>query len=153
MLDHIGLTVSDYAASKRFYAQALAPLGLGLVMEIGPELTGDGTSAAGFGRADDRTGQQRDPRDMQSGEGRAFFWIGDAAYGDKTHIGHVHVAFVVEDRAAVDRFHDAALAAGGSDNGTPGLRPHYHPDYYAAFALDPDGHNVEAVCHSPETEA
>ena len=131
MLDHVGIPVSDYARSLAFYAQALAPLGIGLVMEVAPELTGNG-SAAGFGH-----------------EGKPYFWFGDdGAPGQRTH-----VAFATDSRAKVDAFHAAALAAGGRDNGAPGLRPHYHPDYYGAFVLDPDGHNIEAVCHLPETRA
>jgi len=128
MLDHIGFPVSDYARSKAFYAKALAPLGYALVMEIGAEDTESKFPAAGFGAA-----------------GKPDFWIG----GEGGLRGILHVAIVAKDRAAVDGFHRAALAAGARDNGPPGLRPHYHADYYAAFVLDPDGHNVEAVCHAP----
>jgi catechol 2,3-dioxygenase-like lactoylglutathione lyase family enzyme len=120
-LDHVGVDVSDYAASKTFYAQALAPLGMKVVMEPGP-------GAAGFG-AD-----------------FPFFWI--FARGRETVTG-AHVAFAAADRAMVDAFHHAALAAGGTDNGAPGVREIYHPHYYGAFVLDPDGNNVEAVCHKP----
>ncbi|HUD41785.1 MAG TPA: VOC family protein [Dokdonella sp.] len=127
MLDHVGCSVSDFARSLAFYQRALAPLGIGLVMQVGAAETGAGNHA-GFGHA-----------------GKPTFWIGD---GD-ARIGHVHVAFASSDRAGVDAFHRAALAAGGTDNGAPGLRPHYHPDYYGAFVLDPDGHNVEVVCHAP----
>ncbi|WP_372013955.1 VOC family protein [Pseudoxanthomonas sp. 10H] len=125
MLDHVGLAVSDFARSRAFYTQALAPLGIAVVMEVGPESTG-GTAHAGFGRA-----------------GKPFFWIGD---GGPAH-GGTHVAIVADSRAQVDAFHHAALQAGGRDNGAPGLRPHYHENYYGAFVLDPDGHNIEAVCH------
>jgi catechol 2,3-dioxygenase-like lactoylglutathione lyase family enzyme len=128
MLDHIGIAVSDYAASKVFHERALAPLGIGFIMEVTPEMTGNGSTSGGFGA-----------------RGKPFFWISDG-----TGAGHAHVAFVAPSRAVVDAFHEAALAAGGRDNGTPGLRSHYHPDYYGAFVLDPDGHNIEAVCHSPE---
>jgi catechol 2,3-dioxygenase-like lactoylglutathione lyase family enzyme len=128
MLDHIGLPVSDYARSKAFYTAAFAPLGYGLVMEVTPEMTGDGSSAAGFGS-----------------EGKPDFWIGT---GDRQ--ARVHVAVAAADRAAVRAFHEAALAAGARDNGAPGLRPQYHEHYYGAFVLDPDGHNIEAVCHAPE---
>ncbi|HVI59823.1 MAG TPA: VOC family protein [Luteimonas sp.] len=128
MLDHIGLPVSDYARSKAFYTAAFAPLGYGLVMEVTPEMTGDGSSAAGFGR-----------------DGKPDFWIGTS---DRQ--ARVHVAVSAADRAAVRAFHEAALAAGARDNGAPGLRPHYHEHYYGAFVLDPDGHNIEAVCHAPE---
>jgi catechol 2,3-dioxygenase-like lactoylglutathione lyase family enzyme len=128
MLDHVGIPVADYARSKAFYAKALAPLGDGLVMEVSPENTG-GTVQAGFGPP-----------------GRPQFWIG----GGKPIQGQVHFAFVAKDRAAVRAFYEAALAAGARDNGPPGLRPQYHPNYYGAFVLDPDGHNIEAVCHLPE---
>jgi catechol 2,3-dioxygenase-like lactoylglutathione lyase family enzyme len=124
MLDHMGFGVSDYARSRKFYELALAPLGIAVVMEVTPEQTG-GHAAAGFGK--DR---------------KPFFWIGQ---GDVS--GNVHVAFAAESRADVDAFYRAAIAAGARDNGAPGLRPHYHPNYYGAFVLDPDGHNIEAVCH------
>lgn len=127
MLDHIGIPVSDYATAKAFYERALAPLGIGLVMEVGPEQTGSDWSG-GFGS-----------------QGKPYFWIGSDG-----KVGRTHVAFVAGNRAAVDAFHAAALAAGASDNGAPGLRPHYHAHYYAAFVLDADGHNIEAVCHAPE---
>jgi len=128
MLDHLGATVSDIGRSRRFYDAALAPLGIAVIMEVTPEQTG-GTTHLGYGDA-----------------GKPYFWIGDG--GDQT--GRMHVAFAVPTRAAVDAFHAAALAAGGQDNGAPGVRPHYHPNYYGAFVLDPDGLNVEAVCHAPE---
>ena len=128
MIDHVGFPVSDYARSKAFYTSALAPLGYALIMEVGAHQTESGSPAAGFGRA-----------------GKPDFWIG----GEGGLNGILHVAIAVKERAAVDAFHRAALAAGGKDNGAPGLRPHYHPDYYAAFVLDPDGHNIEAVCHAP----
>jgi catechol 2,3-dioxygenase-like lactoylglutathione lyase family enzyme len=122
MIDHVILNVRDYAASKRFYEEALAPLGYEVVLEFG----GFG---CGFGR-----------------DGKPGFWI---ATRPEAH-SDVHVAFVSPDRATVDRFHERALAAGGADNGPPGLRPHYHESYYAAFVRDPDGNNVEAVCHTPQ---
>jgi catechol 2,3-dioxygenase-like lactoylglutathione lyase family enzyme len=128
MLDHIGIAVSDYAKAKSFYERALAPLGIGLIMEVTPEQTGDGSSGAGFGS-----------------QGKPYFWIGSAEQQ-----GRAHVAFVAPSRAVVDAYYKTALAAGGRDNGAPGLRPHYHQDYYGAFVLDPDGHNIEAVCHVPE---
>ena len=124
MLDHMGFGVSDYVRSKAFFERALAPLGIGVVMEVTPEQTG-GHSAVGFGI--DR---------------KPFFWIAPGKVS-----GNVHVAFAANSRADVDAFHGAALAAGGRDNGAPGLRPHYHANYYGAFVLDPDGHNIEAVCH------
>ena len=131
MLDHVGIPVSDYTRSLAFYTAALAPLGIGLVMDVTPEMTGAG-SAAGFGS-----------------NGKPYFWFGDDGKAGQ----HTHVAFVADSRARVDAFHAAALAAGGRDNGAPGLRPHYHSDYYGAFVLDPDGHNIEAVCHLPDTDA
>jgi catechol 2,3-dioxygenase-like lactoylglutathione lyase family enzyme len=120
MIDHVLFTVSDYEGSKRFYEQALEPLGYSLAFEM-PE-----QRFAGF-----------------SGEGKPTFAIrqGEAA-------GPSHVAFRAQDRPTVDAFHAAATAAGGRDNGPPGLREHYHPTYYAAFVHDPDGHNLEAVCHT-----
>jgi catechol 2,3-dioxygenase-like lactoylglutathione lyase family enzyme len=120
MLDHIGFPVSDFARSKAFYIAALAPLKLVCVTL--------GDDDAGFGYP-----------------GRPQFWIG----AGKPFTGRLHVAFLADDRAAVQAFYDAALKAGGTDNGAPGLRPEYHASYYAAFVLDPDGHNVEAVCHFP----
>jgi len=120
MLDHIGVAVANYEQSKRFYQAALAPLGYALVMEFG----GD---AAGLGVG-----------------GRPDFWISQGASGAPAHI-----AFTARDRATVDAFHKAALAAGGRDNGGPGVRAQYHPTYYGAFVLDLDGNNIEAVCHAP----
>jgi catechol 2,3-dioxygenase-like lactoylglutathione lyase family enzyme len=122
MIDHVTANVSDLEQAKRFYRQALEPLGYSLAIEIGG-------MAAGFG----------------TGEGMADFWI-----GTREERGATHVAFSASNRATVDAFHEAALAAGGTDNGAPGVRPHYHETYYAAFVHDPDGNNVEAVCHSPE---
>jgi catechol 2,3-dioxygenase-like lactoylglutathione lyase family enzyme len=126
MIDHIGFSVSDYARAKAFYEKALAPLGYVLVMEVTAQETG--APVAGFGRG-----------------GKPDFWIGDEGRLELP----VHVAFLADDRPAVDAFYRAAIAAGGKDNGAPGLRPHYHPNYYGAFVLDPDGHNIEAVCHAP----
>jgi len=128
MLDHIGFAVSDYDRSLAFYSQALAPLGFGLIVELPREVTG-GEVHAGFGR-----------------DGRPQFWIGT---GTKL-TGRLHVAFAASSRQAVDAFYAAALKAGATDNGGPGLRPHYHRNYYGAFVLDPDGHNVEAVCRAVE---
>jgi catechol 2,3-dioxygenase-like lactoylglutathione lyase family enzyme len=122
MLDHLGLDVTDYERSKAFYARALAPLGMELIMEPVP-------GVGGFGDG-----------------GKPYFWVGrrgrDAQKG-------VHVAFAAASREQVDAFHSAALEAGATDNGGPGVREIYHPDYYGAFVLDPDGNNVEAVCHTP----
>jgi catechol 2,3-dioxygenase-like lactoylglutathione lyase family enzyme len=127
MLDHIGFPVSDFARSKAFYASALAPLGYRVVKEV--SLSDDDSDGyAGFGAE------------------RPQFWIGTG----KPLQGRLHVAFAAKTREEVRAFYEAALAAGGIDNGAPGLRPHYHENYYGAFVLDPDGHNVEAVAHLPE---
>lgn len=125
MIDHIGLAVSNFDVSKAFYTKAFAPLGYQLIMEVTAEMTGK-NPAAGFG--------------MPS---KPDFWIG----GGGSNIQPAHVAFRADSRAGVDAFYKAAIAAGGRDNGAPGIRAKYHPDYYGAFVLDPDGHNIEAVCH------
>lgn len=127
MLDHIGFPVTDAAMSRAFYVAALAPLGFSVQKEFGTGAPG-GEAHIGFGSP-----------------GRPQFWIGS---GGSTG-SRLHVAFVADSRERVDAFYQAALAAGGRDNGAPGIRAHYHPDYYGAFVLDPDGHNVEAVCHLP----
>lgn len=127
MIDHLGFAVADLSRAKAFYLSALKPLGVGLIMEVSAEQTGAGAHA-GFGAGK-----------------KAFFWIGDGAKPK----GGVHVAFTAQTRAEVDAFHRAAIAAGGKDNGAPGPRPHYHEHYYGAFVLDPDGNNIEAVCHKP----
>jgi catechol 2,3-dioxygenase-like lactoylglutathione lyase family enzyme len=127
MIDHTGLQVSDYARAKRFYLAALEPLGYGLLMEIPPEHTG-GIEVGGFGEAATH---------------KPDFWLSRG----EPHKPAIHIAFRAASRAAVDAFYRAAIAAGGTDNGAPGLRPHYHPNYYGAFVRDPDGHNIEAVCH------
>ena len=128
MIDHLGFGVGDYARAKAFYAAALAPLDYVLVMEVTPEQGESGKAAAGFGAG-----------------GKPDFWIGD----DGATTPPAHIAVTAPTRGAVDAFYAAALAAGGTDNGAPGLRPQYHTDYYAAFVRDADGHNIEAVCHSP----
>jgi catechol 2,3-dioxygenase-like lactoylglutathione lyase family enzyme len=128
VIDHVGFAVSDLARSSAFYAAALAPLGVAELMRVTPEQTGAGT-AIGYGK-----------------HGKPFFWI-----GDNERVGQgTHIAFAVDSRAEVDAFYAAAIAAGGVDHGAPGIRAHYHPDYYGAFVLDPDGQNIEAVCHRPE---
>jgi catechol 2,3-dioxygenase-like lactoylglutathione lyase family enzyme len=124
MLDHVGLAVTDFERSKSFFIEALAPLEMALLMEVTADQTG-GDAHAGFGV-----------------DGRPFFWIGNG----KRPVGALHVAFTAASRSQVDAFYQAALRAGGRDNGGPGLRPHYHPNHYAAFILDPDGNNIEAVC-------
>ena len=121
MFDHVVFGVSDYAASKAFYLQALAPLGAAVVLEgpLGLEISADGKTSLCIGPSDERP-------------------------------AHLHLAFRAENRQQVEAFYRAALAAGGKDNGAPGLRPKYHANYYAAFVIGPDGHNIEAVCHEPE---
>jgi len=129
MIDHVGFAVADAQRSRLFYEATLAPLGITLLRTATPEQTEAGGTAHGFGR-----------------DGKSFFWV-----GDKERVGEgTHVAFAVDTRAEVDAFHVAALAAGGHDNGAPGVRMQYSPTYYAAFVLDPDGHNIEAVCRAPE---
>jgi predicted lactoylglutathione lyase len=131
MIDHIGLHVRDVTRATEFYLEALAPLGIAIVMEVSAEETGHG-AAVGFGAG-----------------GKPFFWIG----AGEGRSGPLHVALTAKSRIAVDAFYQAALKAGGKDNGPPGLRPHYHADYYGAFVLDLDGNNIEAVCHVPVTSA
>jgi catechol 2,3-dioxygenase-like lactoylglutathione lyase family enzyme len=120
MIDHTGVTVSDVAKSKAFYSAALGPLGYGIIMEF--------EGAVGFGVPP-----------------KPDFWIGEG----KPNVPPIHVAFRADSRTQVDAFYKTAMAAGGRDNGAPGPRPHYHANYYGAFVLDPDGHNIEAVCHDP----
>lgn len=126
MIDHLGFPVSDYQRSKAFYEKALAPLGYVLVMEVQQDERD--SPAAGFGI-----------------DGKPAFWIGGEGGLNRA----MHVAIAAKSRSAVDAFYRAAIAAGARDNGAPGLRPQYHPNYYGAFVLDPDGHNIEAVCHAP----
>ena len=121
IIDHIGLAVGDYPQSKAFFTQALAPLGIALVVEV--------EGWAGFGRG-----------------GKPEFWFGTHAQAQNP----MHVAFAAESRAQVNAFYEAALEAGAKDNGPPGIREIYHPNYYGAFVIGPDGHNIEAVCHRPE---
>jgi catechol 2,3-dioxygenase-like lactoylglutathione lyase family enzyme len=121
MIDHVTANVTDFAQAKGFYEQTLAPLGYSVQMEF--------EGAAGFG----------------TGEGIPDFWISSSP-----ERGATHVAISAKDRAAVDAFYEASTAAGGKDNGAPGLRPQYHENYYAAYVHDPDGNNLEAVCHRPE---
>jgi len=130
MIDHTGFTVSDYERSKAWYAKALAPIGYALKVEFPKEVT-KSVAVAGFG------------------EQKPDFWVNASGPGHDVHKPGIHVAFRVNSRPLVDAFYKAALAAGGTDNGPPGLRPHYHENYYAAFVRDPDGHNIEVVCHLP----
>jgi catechol 2,3-dioxygenase-like lactoylglutathione lyase family enzyme len=122
MFDHVGFPIADLKASRKFYAEALKPLGIRILRE------GEGWMIIG------------------KGEGQSYLWLG--TYGKPP--GPVHIAFAAENRAQVRAFYEAALRAGGKDNGPPGIRAHYHPDYYGAFVFDPDGNNIEAVCHKPE---
>jgi len=134
LIDHLGLDVTDFNRAKAFYDAALARLQIAVVMEVTAEQTG-GSPVIGYGKTPDS-------RHIQAG--KPSFWVGEGHAG-----GHTHIAFLAETRADVDAFYAAAIAAGGKDNGPPGIRPHYHPNYYGAFVLDPDGHNIEAVCHKP----
>lgn len=129
MIDHTGYNVSDPAKSRAFYTQALAPLGYEVLVEIPTEFT-NGAIVFGMGVPH-----------------KADFWVAEG----EPQTPRIHIAFRAENRAQVDAFYEAAIAAGGTDNGAPGPRPHYHENYYGAFVLDPDGYNVEAVCHSPES--
>ena len=126
MIDHLGITAADFAKSKTFYDATFAALGGSLVMTIPLEYTG-GKGVIGYGRE------------------RAQFWVSE---GGEAGPGR-HVAFTARSRAEVDAFYKAAMESGGTDNGGPGLRPHYHENYFGAFVFDPDGNNVEAVCHDP----
>ena len=128
MIDHLGISVTDVNRAKAFYLKALAPLGYTVIIEF------DGTQPGGFVGAGFGVAPKPD------------FWISQG----KPQVPPVHLAFRAATRAEVNAFHAAALAAGGKDNGGPGLRPHYHPDYYGAFVLDADGNNIEAVCHIRE---
>jgi catechol 2,3-dioxygenase-like lactoylglutathione lyase family enzyme len=121
MIDHTGVSVTDVAKSKAFFRAALEPLGYAVIMEW--------EQYAGFGVPP-----------------KPDFWIGQG----KPNVPPIHVAFRAANRKQVDAFYKAAMAAGGRENGPPGLRPHYHANYYGAFVLDPDGNNIEAVCHTPE---
>jgi catechol 2,3-dioxygenase-like lactoylglutathione lyase family enzyme len=121
VFDHIGFNVTDFPRSREFFVKALEPLGFGITMEK------EGWAMLG-----------------KKGEGQ--LWIG--SFGSSP--GPIHVAFAAKSREQVRRFYAAAISAGGKDNGPPGLREHYHPNYYGAFVIGPDGHNVEAVCHQPE---
>ncbi|QDZ27079.1 VOC family protein [Noviherbaspirillum sp. UKPF54] len=125
MIDHTGVVVSDFDRSKRFYSAALKPIGFDLLAEFPAAITGH-ADVAGFGEPP-----------------KPEFWISLGTPNKPA----VHIAFRVKSRGDVDAFYSAAIEAGGVDNGPPGIRAHYHPNYYGAFVLDPDGHNIEAVCH------
>lgn len=126
MLDHIGIKVADFERAKTFYDAALEPLGAKLLMVVPEEYT-NGAKVGGYGLD------------------RPVYWLHETGSSGEAK----HVAFTAQSREEVDAFYKAALAAGGRDNGAPGLRPEYHPDYYGAFVFDPDGNNIEAVCHKP----
>lgn len=127
MIDHSGIQVADIEAAQRFYAACFAALGGAQLMQVPVEYTG-GKVVVGYGRD------------------KPDFWLSEG----QAQKPPLHFAFAAHDRAMVDAFYEAAMAAGGRDNGAPGLRPEYHADYYGAFVLDPDGNNIEAVCHKPE---
>lgn len=138
MIDHMTFRVSDIQKTKAFYTGALAPLGYSLVFDK----NFDGVSIVGYGQAD--------PADGHGHTIDTWFVDGPSPYGGHATTTGCHLCWRAPDRAAVDAFYNAAVAAGGRDNGAPGLRPMYHPHYYGAFVIDPDGNNVEAVCHLPE---
>jgi len=121
IIDHIGIAISDYEKSKEFYSKVLLPLNIRLVAEV--------QGWAGFGK-----------------NGKPEFWFGTSDNAQRP----MHIAFLAENRAAVNQFYQAAISAGARDNGKPGIREIYHPNYYGAFIIDPDGHNIEAVCHEQE---
>lgn len=130
MIDHMTLLVKSYDKSRDFYLAALGPLGYAVVMEITRDMIPDlpFERAGGFGVG-----------------GKPDLWLRPSE-----QVAPTHIAFSASSRALVDEFYKAALSAGGKDNGAPGLRPQYHPNYYGAFVFDPDGYNVEVVCHAPE---
>jgi catechol 2,3-dioxygenase-like lactoylglutathione lyase family enzyme len=129
VIDHVVLDASNLPASRAFYEQSLAPLGIAVLA--------DHEGYLGFGEMQDR-GETLAPL--------VYFWLTARTPASS----NVHLAFTTDERSKVDEFHAAALAAGGTDNGAPGVREIYHPDYYGAFVLDPDGNNIEAVCHAKE---
>ena len=127
VIDHLGISVGNHAQSRAFYLAALSPLGIGIVMAVSKEESGAPSDFTGFGA-----------------DGKPFFWIGEGKLGSG-----MHLALVAKTRKQVDEFYQAAIAAGAKDNGPPGIRAHYHPNYYGAFVIDPNGVNLEAVCHAP----
>ena len=127
MIDHTGIHVTDYPKAKVFYDAIFAAMGGGLMVEVPEQYTG-GMKVVGYGRE------------------QPVFWLNEAKDAGPGR----HTAFAARNRAEVDAFYMAAMAAGGKDNGGPGIRADYHPNYYAAFVIDPDGNNIEAVCHAPE---
>ncbi len=133
MIDHVSIGVADLAKAKRFYDTVLGAIGYTCIFTV--DIPGQGIVAHGYGIDD-----------------KPSFWIGTAERIDAgaNRSGGAHVAFQAKTRKSIDDFHAAALKSGGADNGAPGLRPHYHPNYYGAFAFDPDGNKIEACCHHPE---
>jgi catechol 2,3-dioxygenase-like lactoylglutathione lyase family enzyme len=129
MIDHLGISVRDHAKSREFYLKALAPLNIGVVMEVSQAESGAASDYTGFGNND-----------------KPFFWIGEAEGAGGSGM---HLCFTADTRAQVDTFYNAAIKAGARDNGKPGIREHYHPNYYGAFVIDLNGVNLEAVCHKP----
>jgi catechol 2,3-dioxygenase-like lactoylglutathione lyase family enzyme len=127
-IDHIGIGVSDISQARAFYESLLGPLGITVLMEIASDSLGSKPRRVGFGS-----------------EGKPFLWLQDSP----TPSQGAHIALIAQSRAAVTAFHAVGLAAGGQDNGAPGVRPHYHANYYAAYVLGPDGVNLEAVCQVP----
>ena len=127
MIDHLGITVREHDASLAFYLRALAPLGIGVIMSVPKSVSGAPSDYTGFGA-----------------DGKSFFWIGEG-----TVASGMHVCFTARDRDSVNRFYKEAIAAGARDNGPPGIRAHYHPNYYGAFVIDLNGVNLEACCHAP----
>jgi len=127
MIDHMGIAVRNHAQSKAFYLAALAPLGIGVVMAVSKEESGAPSDYSGFGS-----------------NGKPYFWIGEGGAVAPC----MHLAFVAQTRQQVDEFYRAAIAGGAKDNGAPGIRAHYHPNYYGAFVIDLNGVNLEAVCHT-----
>ena len=126
MIDHLGIAVRNHAESKAFYLAALTPLDIGVVMAVSKEESGAPSDYTGFGS-----------------NGKPYFWIGEGTVGSG-----MHLAFVAQTRKQVDEFYRAAMAGGAKDNGPPGIRAHYHPNYYGAFVIDVNGVNLEAVCHT-----
>jgi len=127
MIDHLGIPVIDHDASKAFYQKALAPLGITVIMEVPKAQSGGPSDYTGFGS-----------------DSKPYFWIGEGKTAER-----MHLCFAASTRAQVDAFYKTALSLGAKDNGPPGLRPHYHPNYYGAFVIDLNGVNLEAVCHTP----